>query len=67
MARHQEIITNPSGDRLRRSWLKQVVCEARWRSSRLMAEREAEIDAGLVHHTPAMVEALARLERVSDD
>jgi hypothetical protein len=37
------------------------VTRTRMRSRLLMAQREAEIEAGLVHHTPAMAESLTKL------
>jgi hypothetical protein len=63
MARHLEIIAKPS---LWVTTASLIIDAARGRQRRLMAEREAEIDAGLVHHTPAMVDALAKLELVRD-
>jgi hypothetical protein len=64
MARHQEIIAMPA---LWDTDARLVVDRERIRQRRLMTEREAEIDAGLTHYTPAMAEALAKLERDCDD
>ena len=55
---YQERIALPS-DLERRDYLTQVAALVQRTTKRLMAEREAGIDAGLVHQTPAMAEALA--------
>jgi hypothetical protein len=59
---YQERIAPPS-DLERRDYLTQMAALVQRTTKRLMAEREAEIDTGLVHHTPAMAESISKLEK----
>ena len=58
---YREIIARPS---MNRETVRDII---RWRCVReigMMYDRMVDIESGLVHQTPAMTEALAKLSRI---